>query len=113
MLALQGVGWLTRKSIRMSPIITLCVGHYDDDGSEHIDINQKLYVGAGDTTENRTLDRLGREYSDSLQLIGPVIGRSRRVTLDEISGESLKTGWTVTDVARKDGAISTYTVSDT
>lgn len=53
---LQGVSWFTRKAIRFSTI-TLDIKQYrDDDGVEHIDIDQTATGGIKGTTENRTLD---------------------------------------------------------
>ena len=90
--------------------LTLYIEHYtDDNGLEHIDINQTLTGGIPGTTENRTLDWQEREHSDGI--FGPVVGRSKRVRLDEILKDYLKTGWT--DGTKEDGAIDTYARSDT
>jgi hypothetical protein len=89
--------------------ITLYVKHYKDDNNvEHIDIDQSLSGLAG-TTENRTLDWTFRENSD--YLFGPVLGRSRRVSIDRIDNEFLRKGW-LPDT-EEHGAINAYAKSDT
>lgn len=56
MLTLQGIGWIVRKAISIATI-TLDVKQYrDDEGVEHIDIEQTATGGVKGTTENRTLD---------------------------------------------------------
>lgn len=56
MLTLQGVGWFTRKAIQLATV-TLDINQYrDDNGVEHIDIEQTATGGIKGTTENRTLD---------------------------------------------------------
>ena len=90
--------------------ITLYVKHYKDkDNVEHIDIDQKLTGGLSGTTENRTLDWTFRENSD--YLFGPVVGRSRRVSLDKIDNEFLRNGW-LPDTEQH-GAINACVKSDT
>jgi len=108
-LRLQGVSWLTRRAIGLATI-TLYVKHYkDNDNVEHIDIDQRLTGGLPGTTENRTLDWTFRENSD--YLFGPVLGRSRRVSLDRIDNEFLRKGW-LPDTEQH-GAINSYVKSDT
>jgi hypothetical protein len=50
-----------------------------------------------------------REHDD--YLFGPVVGRSRRVKVDEIENEFLRDGWLPDTV--QDGAINSYVKSDT
>ena len=89
-LRLQGVSWFTRRAIALSTI-TLYVRHYkDDDGVEHIDIDQTL-TGIPGTSENRILDWTFREHDD--YLFGSVLGKTRRANVDEIENEYLKEGW--------------------
>ena len=103
------MSWLTRRAISLSTI-TLYVKHYkDNDNVEHIDIDQRLTGGLPGTTENRTLDWTCRENSD--YLFGPVLGRSRRVSLDRIDNDFLRKGW-LPDTEQH-GAINSYVKSDT
>jgi len=107
-LRLQGLSWFTRRAISLATI-TLYVRHYKDDSNvEHIDIDQTL-TGIPGTTENRILDWTFRENED--YLFGAVLGRSRRVQLDEIDNEFLRKGWLPDTVEH--GAINSYVKSDT
>ncbi|KIY45754.1 hypothetical protein FISHEDRAFT_66807 [Fistulina hepatica ATCC 64428] len=109
MLRLQGVGWLTRKAIGLATI-TLDINHYrDDEAVEHIDISQTLTGGIPGTTEERTLDWNERTHED--YIFGAVIGKSRRVKVEEIDVEFLKEGWTPDAV--ETGLIESYVESDT
>ncbi|KAI0936509.1 hypothetical protein AcV5_004626 [Taiwanofungus camphoratus] len=108
-LRLQGVGWFTRKAIKISTLY-LTIKHYIDDTSvEHIDIDQTLSGGMGGTIENRILDGIAREHPDDL--FGPVVSRSRRIPVDEIDKEWLKEGWT--EDTKERGAVHTVAESDT
>ncbi|EDR15749.1 uncharacterized protein LACBIDRAFT_301002 [Laccaria bicolor S238N-H82] len=108
-LALQGVGWLKRKAIGLSSI-TLAIKHYkDDDGVEHIDIDQTLTGGIPGTSEKRTLWWKEKENND--HLFGHVIGKSRRIKVDELDLEFLKTGWTTDTIEH--GVVQSYVESDT
>ncbi|KAF8140387.1 hypothetical protein EV363DRAFT_345131 [Boletus edulis] len=92
-LRLQGVSWFKRRAISMFTL-NLRVKHYtDDDGVEHIDIDQTL-SGASitGTSENRALDCHERdEYDD---VFGLVTEKSRRIPVEEITDEFLKKDWT-------------------
>ena len=84
--------------------------HYkDDSGVEHLDIDQVLSGGVGASTEQRTLDWQERESTHSL--FGPVLGRSRRIKLEELEDDYLKNGW-LPDVTEH-GAIQAIALSDT
>ncbi|KAF8525171.1 hypothetical protein BU17DRAFT_62876 [Hysterangium stoloniferum] len=108
-LELQGVSWFVRKAIGFATI-TLHVKQYKDEGGvEHIDIKQTLTGGIGGTEENRTLDWTERSYSD--RIFGDVVSKSRRISLDEVTDEFLKTGWIPEAV--EPGVIHSYVVSDT
>ncbi|KII93794.1 hypothetical protein PLICRDRAFT_405412 [Plicaturopsis crispa FD-325 SS-3] len=105
----QGVGWLKRKAISMGSL-TLAIKHYkDENGVEHIDVDQTLTGGIPGTSEIRVLTWEPREHED--HIFGPVVGKSRRVKLDEVETEFLKKGW-LPDVAEH-GAINSYVESDT
>ena len=108
-LRLQGVSWWMRSAISLATV-TLYVKHYkDESGVEHIEIDQRLTGGIPGTFENRTLDWTPREHNDSL--FGPVVGKSRRVKLDEIDNEFLRKGWL--QDTEQHGAINAYAQSDT
>jgi hypothetical protein len=105
----QGVSWLVRRAISWATI-TITVKHYkDDEGLEHIDIQQTLTGGMGGTTEERTLDWEPRTHEDNV--FGAVIGKSRRIQVGDIEDEFLKQNW-LPDVI-KHGAIDAYAESDT
>ena len=100
-LRLQGVGWWTRKAISMATIY-LDVKHYkDDNGVEHIDIDQTLSGGISGTSEYRILDWDEREHED--HVFGPVLSKSRRVKLSDIERDWLKKDWL--DESLEDGYI--------
>ncbi|KAF9270071.1 LCCL domain-containing protein [Marasmius fiardii PR-910] len=94
-LAAQGMGWVTRKTISFATI-TLHIKHYKDkDDVEHIDIDQTLSGGIKGTREERTLWWKDRETVDPI--FGAIVGRTRRVkdlSLVESDDEWLRTGWT-------------------
>ncbi|KAA8894267.1 hypothetical protein FN846DRAFT_431467 [Sphaerosporella brunnea] len=91
-LYLQNVGWVTRKAIQLASI-TLDIKHYTspEDHKEHIDIVQTLTGGIKGTTELRTLDWQERSHSD--HIFGNIVGKSRRLGLEDVEDEFLKTGW--------------------
>ncbi|KAJ3829808.1 hypothetical protein EV361DRAFT_898398 [Lentinula raphanica] len=106
-LRLQGIGWFKRKIIAAGTLY-LTIKHYkDDNGVERIDIDQTLSPGGMGTREERILDWSERNKDDGL--FGAVVGRSRRVTVEEIEDDYLKNGWDSTD----NGFIQSYVSSDT
>jgi len=108
-LRLQGISWLTRKAIALATV-TLGVRHYKDDNNvEHIDAKPKITGGIPGKPENRTLDWTLREDNDGL--FGPMLGKFRRVQLDEIDNEFLRNGWLPDTMEH--GAINLYAESDT
>lgn len=91
----QGVGWLTRKIIRMSTI-TLTINEYIDDRKHtHIDIAQTVTGGISGTTEKRTLDWQLRTHKDGI--FGECKGRSRWIKVEDLEEgpdkEWLSKGW--------------------
>lgn len=92
-LALQGIGWLTRRAISWATITLHVKQYFDDKGITHIDIDQTVSGGINGTTELRELDWMEREHSD--HLFGKLKGKSRWVELDnaEITDPFLKDGW--------------------
>ena len=108
MLTLQGVGWVTRKIIR-SATITLFIKHYkDDEGAEHIDIQQTVTGGISGASEYRILNWTWNKADHSL--FGAVVARNRRIPVEEVTDEYLKSGW-LPDVSR-DEAIQSYAETD-
>ncbi|KAF7544206.1 hypothetical protein G7Z17_g10125 [Cylindrodendrum hubeiense] len=99
-LALQGIGWMTRKAIGLATI-SIAVNQYQappkapntsTDIVTHIDIVQSA-SGLSSTTENRCIDNTFRDNSD--WLFGTVKSRSAFVSLDEVDDEFLKKGWLI------------------
>jgi hypothetical protein len=108
-LRLQGISWLTRKAIALATV-TLGVRHCKDDNNvEHIDTLPKITGGIPGKPEYRTLDWTLREDNDVI--FGPILGKSRRVQLDEIDDEFLRNGWLPDTMEH--GAINIYAESDT
>jgi len=99
-LALQGVGWMTRKVIGLATV-TLEVKQFTAPPSPpaepsgapatHIEIEQTITGGTRGTTEKRCADNEFREHSD--WLFGHVKGQSRWIKTEEISDNFLKSGW--------------------
>ncbi|KAL7824198.1 hypothetical protein V8C26DRAFT_385231 [Trichoderma gracile] len=99
-LALQGIGYITRKAIGLATI-TIEVRQYEGppsppntstDPVTHIDIVQSASK-LSSTQENRCMDGFTRGHTD--WLFGTVEGSSRWVSLDEVADEFLKKGWEV------------------
>jgi hypothetical protein len=101
---------MKRKAIGLATI-TLFIKHYkDDNGTEHIDIDQTLTGGIPGTREERILTWTERENED--HVFGPVIGKSRRLKdLGEIDDDFLKTGWTPDSLEH--GLVQSYVESNT
>ncbi|KAL4242137.1 Pericyclase pydY-like protein [Abortiporus biennis] len=114
-LRLQGIGVLKRTAMGMGTA-HLTVKHYKDDQFiEHIEIGQK-YGGDGDSNgkipgskDIRILDGEDRRFED--YLIGPVVGNSRRASIDELESEFLQSDWEG-DV-RRHGVIASSMRGDT
>lgn len=73
-LALQGIGWLTRKAIGIATVTLTIKEYVDDAGVTHVDIQQTATGGLKGTAEDRELDNVYREHSD--WLFGKVKGRT-------------------------------------
>ncbi|KAF2187715.1 hypothetical protein K469DRAFT_628626 [Zopfia rhizophila CBS 207.26] len=91
-LALQGIGWLTRKAISLATItqhLKMYEAPPESDPSgaptTHIDIDQRGTGGLKGTTEKRNLDYQWRPHSD--YLFGDVRGKTRWVKLEDIVKE--------------------------
>lgn len=90
-LALQGVGWLTRKAIGLATVTLHTKEYVDEQGVTHIDIQQTATGGVKGTTEDRTLDDTFREHTD--WLFGHVKGRTGWVGSREGLGGDGKDGF--------------------
>lgn len=100
---------MTRKAILMATI-TLNIKHTKDEaGVEHIVINQTLTGGIPGTTEERHLDWTERPHKD--HIFGACLGKSRRVTLDQIDADFLKKDWTADTIEH--GLIHAFVKSET
>jgi hypothetical protein len=98
-LALQGIGWLTRKAIGLATV-TLHVKQYTGPPSEpanpsgpavtHVDIDQTATGGVKGSTELRCFDNEFRPHSD--WLFGNVRGQSRWIAAEEIKDPFLAKG---------------------
>jgi len=103
-LALQGIGYLTRKAIGLSTV-TLHIKQYTGPAEEpatpgsfvHIDIDQTATGGIKGTSEYRTLDNKIREHGD--WLFGNVKARSTWVSAEGLAAAAkefndyIVTGW--------------------
>jgi hypothetical protein len=94
-LQLQNVGWLIRKAVGYATV-TLHIKQYEEEGIEHIDIDQVIIGGIKGTTELRTFNDEWREHSD--HIFGRVKGRNRRIKLSELKEDDedeafIKKGW--------------------
>ncbi|KAJ4296086.1 hypothetical protein N0V88_004788 [Collariella sp. IMI 366227] len=99
-LALQGVGWVTRKAVSMATL-TLHIKQFVAPPSPpadpaaapvvHIQIDQTGTGGMKGSTEKRCLDHVFRDHSD--WLFGHVKGQTRWVTPNDITDAHLAAGW--------------------
>lgn len=93
----------------MATIYLTIKHHKDDDGLEHIDIDQILTGGVGGTTEIRVLNWQERSHED--HVFGPVVGKSRRIKVDDVENDWLKQGWT--EDTKEHGLVNSWVQSDT
>ncbi|KAK0748263.1 hypothetical protein B0T21DRAFT_406788 [Apiosordaria backusii] len=84
-LALQGVGWMTRKMPSAEQFT-------------HVEIEQTGTGGMKGSTEKRCLDYNFRDHSD--WLFGHVKGQSKWISAAEITDDFLKSGWIETDAEK-------------
>ena len=89
-LALQGIGWWTRKLISLATV-TLHVKQYTTDGITHIDIDQTATGGIKGTTELRELTWIYKEHDD--HIFGHLNGKSRWLNPADIEDEWMKEGF--------------------
>ncbi|KAF1975217.1 hypothetical protein BU23DRAFT_503777 [Bimuria novae-zelandiae CBS 107.79] len=96
-LALQGIGWLTRKAVGVASV-TLHIKMYTKTSEDNpsagevinVDIDQFASGGIKGTAEYRALDWTYRPHSD--WLFGELKGRSRFTTLDAVRKEAAEMG---------------------
>ncbi|KAK0127231.1 hypothetical protein ONS96_006784 [Cadophora gregata f. sp. sojae] len=89
-LALQGIGWWTRKAISLATV-TLHTKQYVEENITHIDIEQTATGGVKGTTELRALNWVEHTHTD--HVFGTVKGKARWSSFQEIDDEFLKEGW--------------------
>lgn len=98
-LALQGVGWLTRKTIGAATVTQSLsqssVTGEDGQPTTAITIEQTLTGGLKGTTEQRTLDWHYRAHTD--WVFGTLQGKTRYNTLAKVTEENKGTGNTEED----------------
>ncbi|KAF3040112.1 hypothetical protein E8E12_007786 [Didymella heteroderae] len=95
-LALQGIGWLTRKALGAATVTQHLKHHTAEDGtSSQIDIDQLVSGGLKGSSEKRTLDWQWRGHSD--WLFGTLKGRTRYTTLSTVLEEAKGKGVTEED----------------
>lgn len=108
-LRLQGVSWVKRRIIA-SVTITLYTKHYiPEDGIERIDIQQVGTGGFKGNFEERILNWEEHDKNDSL--FGYVVGKSKRLKVEEIEDEWQREGWS--EDTFEHGAIRSLVWSDT
>ncbi|KAG0647604.1 hypothetical protein D0Z07_6860 [Hyphodiscus hymeniophilus] len=90
-LALQGIGWITRKAIAYATVTLHTKQYTDDVGHTHIDIEQTATGGIKGTSELRELIWEFKEHED--HIFGKLKGRSRWLNIDAVEDDFLKDGW--------------------
>ncbi|KAF8580939.1 hypothetical protein K439DRAFT_1636605 [Ramaria rubella] len=108
-LALQGVGWITRKAIGAAPVTQHVKQYVDDKGIEHIDVESVL-PGGLKSVELRVVDN--SEQHDKDDLFGHIIRKSSRVKRSQITHEYLK-GNSHEAEGEEDGVLRLVVSSDT
>ncbi|KAF8481382.1 hypothetical protein JB92DRAFT_3038955 [Gautieria morchelliformis] len=108
-LALQGVGWLTRKAIGLSPITQEIKQYTDESGMEHIDV-ESILPGGLKSVECRILDDSEQHEKDDL--FGYIVRRSKRVKRSELTHEYMKGNCHEAE-AEEDGVLQMTVRSDT
>ena len=108
-LALQGAGWLARRSFQATSTLSSVKHHTADNGVELIDI-ESIFIGAAHGfTETHVLDWQEREENN--HILGPTINKCRRIRINQLSEQYLRERWSE-DVQRY-GILNVYIKSDT
>ncbi|KAK9329650.1 hypothetical protein V1520DRAFT_161053 [Lipomyces starkeyi] len=105
----QGISWTVRTALKYTPMSLNIHLYLDDNGVEHLDIDQLLPAGIK-SDEPRTLDF---QFREKLSVVfGPVIARSKRVTIEEAAqiNAFLGQGWD--ESCAKDGLFYAYARGD-
>jgi len=108
-LALQGVGWITRKAIGVAPVTQHIKQYVDAKGVEHIDVESVLPANMT-SKEFRVID--GSDQPDNDDLFGHIIRNSTRVKKAEITHEYLKGNCNEPEI-EEIGALKLVVSSDT
>jgi hypothetical protein len=109
-LQLQGIRWLARTAISMASMAFEIKHQIDDDGVEHLDLDEyAINGGIAATKEHRTLSWSAAEHDDIA--FGPMIIKSRRCQAEEIKEDFLTMGWT--DETYEHGLIQALITSNT
>jgi len=91
MMELQGVGWMKRKAVGIAGV-THYIKHYKGRGRRRAHRHQERALGGLKAVdENRALTWEEQEVAH--ELWGPITERAKRVKLEEVDDEYLKTGW--------------------
>ncbi|KAK9238822.1 hypothetical protein V1525DRAFT_81642 [Lipomyces kononenkoae] len=105
----QGISWTVRTALKYTPIGLRINLYTDDSDVERLDIDQLLAAGLK-SVEPRILDF---EFRERVSVVfGPVVARSKRVTIDEATqiNSFLGQGWD--DSCAKEGLIYAYARGD-
>ncbi|KAK9367551.1 hypothetical protein V1509DRAFT_626289 [Lipomyces kononenkoae] len=105
----QGISWTVRTALKYTPIGLRINLYTDDSGVEHLDIDQLMPAGIK-SEEPRILDF---QFRERLSLVfGPVVARSKRVTIEEATQihSFLGQGWD--DSCAMDGLFYAYARGD-
>jgi hypothetical protein len=109
-LQLQGIRWVARTAISMASITFEIKHQKDDDGVEHLVLDEySMNGGIAATREHRTLSWSAMEHDDIV--FGSMITKSRRCQAEDIKEGFLTMGWT--DETYKHGLIQALITSNT
>ncbi|KAI6008310.1 hypothetical protein F5J12DRAFT_892291 [Pisolithus orientalis] len=108
LLRLQGLSWAKRSIAKMLNIILSMKHRTDDDGVEHVDMEQKVAGGITAASDHFILDWQERTVTDSS--FGSLTVKTRRVSPELIENEFLKAGWSEDTVV--DGVIHNIVSND-
>ncbi|KAJ7604464.1 hypothetical protein FB45DRAFT_810756 [Roridomyces roridus] len=91
-LAVQGVGFITRKAVSAGKITTIMKHYKDAAGVEQLEIDSAIVGGITVAKEHRVLDGQARPTEDPL--VGPIVNTMRRAQPADLAIPFLKDGWT-------------------
>jgi len=90
-LSMQGVGWMTRKTLSYATVTVKLTHTTNDAGVETIQVDNTVTGGIKGSSETRILDWEWRSQTDHVW--GTFKSRARRVNIADVEVEYLKTGW--------------------